>query len=73
MWDAHEERMKGIPLNGGGTTEPKDDKTIWSALPGFTFGTPDLVAVRKNEFVLTYYATVNGVLHVRGCRFRLLD
>lgn len=44
---------------------------IWNELPNFTFGTPDLLLMDKDEILLTYYAELNGITHVRACRFEV--
>ncbi len=71
MWDAREEKMKGILL----TVEDKPSKSaseeVWNALPSFSFGTPDLVLLEKNTILLTYYAILRGITHVRACRFEV--
>ncbi len=71
MWDAHEEVMKGKPRSGRIGAAQKTSERIWNVLPNFTFGTPDLVRLDDKLFLLTYYATRNGIIHIRACRFKL--
>ena len=73
MWDVAAERMLGVPLAAGASAPPLGQEVIWDALPSFSFGLPDLVNVGKGQFVLTYYATIKNALHVRACRFQLVD
>jgi hypothetical protein len=44
---------------------------VWAELEAFTFGTPDLALLQDGSVLLTYYATLHGVTHIRACRFRL--
>jgi len=71
MWDARKFRMLGEPLAGVAAGKSADDGRLWEALPGFTFGTPDLVASDPGSFLLTYYAVTEGFAQVRACRFGL--
>ena len=71
MWDLRESRVLGQPTVNA--PPPADEGGIWEALQAFTFGTPDLVALADGSIVMVYYATLEDVLHVRACRFRLLD
>lgn len=48
-----------------------DQQGVWDALPAFTFGSPELVRLGGNEAVMTYYAIVDGVTHIRACRFHV--
>jgi len=68
MWDARGSRLLGqpavdIPL--------ASDGGVWDELESFTFGTPDLLALQDGSVLMTYYATLMGVIHVRACRFWL--
>ncbi len=71
MWDAREEKIKGTLLKIGDKSAKSAPKKIWNALPRFTFGTPDLVPLKNNMILLTYYATLRGITHVRACRFEI--
>ena len=71
MWNALKERMVGA-VTAPSTAADADQGKLWAALPGFTFGTPELIRLADDLFVLTYYATVCGIAHVRACRFRVL-
>jgi len=78
LWSAHEERITGKRLTAAGAITGEPDR-IWDNLPSFSFGTPDIVplgAVPVNtvplgggQLLMTYYATIGGILHVRACRF----
>lgn len=71
MWSARQSKMLGEPVS----PEPEEtrDEGVWAALDAFTFGTPDMVLLRDGSVLLTYYAYLGEVCHVRACRFRLLD
>ena len=69
MWDPERSCMVGEP--GAQSLTKNESSDIWQALAGFTYGTPDLVALGDGSVLLTYYATIDGVIHVRACRFRL--
>ena len=69
MWDVRNNRMLGKPI-ANNVTDFRN-RGVWEALEQFTFGTPDLVELDDGSILLTYYATVDNVIHVRACRFRL--
>jgi hypothetical protein len=71
MWDAQDEKMKGILLTVEEKPLRNTPEGIWNELPGFVFGAPDLVPLGNNTILLTYYATLNGITHVRTCRFKV--
>jgi len=74
MWDAREKRIKAEPVETaaqGSDANGAGGDGVWEALDKFTFGTPDLVALADCSILLTYYATLNGVTHIRACRFTL--
>jgi hypothetical protein len=73
MWDAREEKIKGTLLKIGDKSAKSAPKKIWNALPRFTFGTPYLVPLKNNMILLTYYATLRGITHVRACWFEVND
>ena len=70
MWGPNANRMVG-----GEVVQPErtavDAGGIWEALDRFTFGTPDLVLLGDGSLLMTYYATLKGITHVRACRFRV--
>jgi hypothetical protein len=70
LWDPRRLRASGEPLPLG-RAGPSDGSGLWAALPSFTFGSPELMRMGENEMVMTYYAIVEGVTHVRACRFRV--
>ncbi len=70
LWDPRQLRATGQPLGLGGVG-PSDGSGLWAALPSFTFGSPELMRISERELVMTYYAIVDGVTHVRACRFRV--
>lgn len=69
MWDARQEKISATRAAAVGPASPESTGRIWNALPGFTFGTPELVPLGDDECLLLYYATVKGITHVRACRF----
>lgn len=69
LWDPHRLRVTGevLPIEA-----PAPDRGgLWEALPSYTFGTPDLAKLSEDEALMTYYAIVEGITHVRACRFRI--
>jgi hypothetical protein len=44
---------------------------VWAELQAFTFGTPSLTLLQDGSVLLTYYATLDGVTHIRACRFQI--
>lgn len=68
MWDVAASRVLGEPAQHA---VPTGGKEIWESLPKFSFGTPSLQLMRDGAVLLIYYATVNGIIHVRACRFRV--
>ena len=70
MWDARLTRILGEPVAAVVERNRAAGDSIWQALGGFTFGTPDLVGLPDGSVALTYYATLNEIIHVRACRFR---
>jgi hypothetical protein len=71
MWDAREEKMKGTLLRIEDKPSGSASEEVWNALPSFSFGTPDLVLLENNTILLTYYAILRGITHVRACRFEV--
>ncbi len=69
LWSAREQRVTARPLRDAQGSAAGEK--IWDALPGFTFGTPELVRVDEQIFLMTYYAIVNDVTHIRACRMRV--
>ena len=69
MWDPRENRISARPLDAPGGGHAEDG--VWDALPKFSFGTPSLLELHDGSILLTYYATLNDVTHIRACRFRL--
>jgi len=70
MWDPVANRMVGEPVVPA-KDAAADAGGIWEALDRFTFGTPDLVLLGDGSLLMTYYATLDGITHVRACRFRV--
>lgn len=70
MWDADASCMLG-ELAVSPEEATVDAGGIWEALDRFTFGTPDLVLLSDGSLLMTYYATLNGITHVRACRFQV--
>ena len=70
MWDARKHEMIGEVMSAAGPSgkDPSDGK-LWESLPGFTFGSPDLVPADDGAALLTYYVLEDGFVDVRACRF----
>lgn len=62
--------MLGTPIEerAQAARDPSDGK-LWESLPGFTFGSPDLVPAEEGVILLTYYVMNDGFAEVRACRF----
>lgn len=71
LWDPSAGRVCGIPVERGAESESARSKGVWDELQRFSFGTPDLVSLGDNKVLHTYYATLNDIVHVRGCLFRV--
>ena len=69
MWDVAQQRMLGEPVTAQLSQMSNDQ--VWDELPLFSFGTPDLVLLDAETVLLTYYATLEDVIHVRACTFRM--
>ena len=70
LWD---ERIKKVtaesaPLN----TSTKEDEGVWDQLQAFTFGTPNLLRLVDGTVLMTYYATIDDIIHIRACRFQMV-
>ena len=68
MWSVRESRMLGEPAD---ERRVADKEEVWDSLPSFSFGTPALLLADDDTVLLTYYGTVDNVIHVRACRFRV--
>lgn len=70
LWDAEQGRLTGRPV----TVQPLADaeERIWDELQRYSFGTPDLALLADGTVLLTYYATLQGVVHIRACSFRVV-
>lgn len=71
MWDARRNAMLGVPLEVALPARDPSDGQLWQALPGFSFGSPDLVPADADSWVLSYYAVNDSFAEVRICRFGL--
>jgi hypothetical protein len=71
MWDAVGESMSGTVVEIAKTGVDETEEKVWDALKGFTFGTPDLIQLEKDLFLMSYYATKDDVTHIRACRFEI--
>ena len=67
MWDAQQSRMLGASIDS--CPVGIKDEGVWEALDKFSFGTPDLNLLNDGSVLLTYYATIDDICHVRACRF----
>ena len=70
LWDPRRLQITGavLPIEA----PPPDREGIWGALPSFTFGSPELAKLGEDEALMTYYAIIEGITHVRACRFRII-
>lgn len=70
LWDERSKQIvaKEQPWH---QAEAAAGEAVWAELKGFTFGTPDLELLGDGSVLLTYYATLEGVTHIRACRFRI--
>ncbi len=69
LWDPSVGGVRGTAIQSGMSSDLGRGEGIWDELQRFSFGTPDLVAVGDNEVLHTYYATLEGIIHVRACLF----
>jgi hypothetical protein len=69
LWDARQSRVTAVPLAIGAASSSGD--SIWSALPSFTFGCPELTMLADGHVLMTYYADLQGVTHIRACRIAM--
>ncbi len=69
LWDAEQGRITGQPVTLAPLGEVEE--RIWDELQRFSFGTPDLLLLGDGSVLLTYYATLQGIIHVRACGFRV--
>lgn len=70
MWDARKHKMIGEVMSVAGPSgKDSSDGRLWESLPGFTFGSPDLVPADDRALLLTYYVMADGFAEVRACRF----
>jgi hypothetical protein len=53
MWDPYDEQLFGEVIAPDRSTSRGPGEKIWAALPGFTFGYPDLVRRGEDTFLLT--------------------
>src|SRR4051794_30804512 len=70
MWDPRADRVLGEVMPVADMAREGAGGKVWQALPGFTFGVPDLLRLEPQVVLLTYYATLPGIIHVRACRFQ---
>ncbi len=47
-------------------------RSTWDGIRSFSFGTPDIISFPDGHLFACYYATIDGVTHIRGCRLRLI-
>ena len=53
-------------------TPTSEDVGVWEQLQLFTFGTPGLHKLPDATVLMTYYATIDEIIHIRACRLRIL-
>jgi hypothetical protein len=69
LWDARESKVAAVPLPISAASS--SDEGVWNSLPSFTFGCPELTMLPDSDVLLTYYADLQGVTHIRACRIAL--
>ena len=69
LWDGEQGRMSGKPVTLPALAE--GEERVWDELQRFSFGTPDLLLLADGTVLLTYYATLHGVIHVRAAGIRV--
>jgi len=67
MWDPGDERIKAKKQKIN--DENINETGVWDELQRFSFGTPDLVLLKDGTILMSYYATIKGITHIRACRF----
>ncbi len=68
MWDPAEGRMVGAPAAARRVSRKEQ---VWDELRRFSFGTPDLSLLGDGSVLLNYWATLDNIIHIRACRFRI--
>jgi hypothetical protein len=68
LWDVRRECMLGEPAPEYASATAGQ---VWSDVPAFSFGTPVLQRLEDNSILLTYYGTIDDVIHIRACRFEI--
>jgi hypothetical protein len=69
LWDARQSTVTAVPLAVSRKSSNEDG--LWSALPSFTFGCPELTMLADADILMTYYADLRGVTHIRACRIAI--
>ena len=69
MWDPASSCMIAQPQ--AIQTLPDASNDIWNSLANFNFGTPNLLAMPHDSILLTYYATLAAITHIRACLFQV--
>jgi hypothetical protein len=72
LWD-HDSQRLALVEGSASAENAERDAGVWENLQHFTFGSPDLVALGDSRVVLSYYVEVDGVVHVRACRLRIVE
>jgi len=67
MWDLGRGSVLGEAVTAGPGEE--SGAGVWDELQRFSFGTPDLALLQDGTVLMTYYATISEIIHVRACRF----
>lgn len=68
MWDVKAGRMLGGPAPERGAQKKEQ---VWGDVPSFSFGTPVLQRLEDGTILLAYYGTIDGIIHIRACRFAI--
>ena len=69
IWDPYLNKITG--RSSDVSLQKQQNRGVWQEVQKFSFGSPDLVNLNDGTFILTYYATVSEIIHIRACRFKL--
>ena len=70
MWNERKKQITGT--KSPNISKEHKNEGVWEALQGFTFGTPDLKELNDGSILMSYYATLDNIVHVRACRFKII-
>lgn len=68
MWDPGSRRVIAASVSRAAGPDPTSG-ALWDSLPGFTFGSPDLIRLHDGRMLLAFYAIESGRERIRACIF----